>query len=100
VAADQVGTARGADSLEIMVKQVVEVRECARCGNEPAHTWMITGPEGARREIDLCERQRLRPRQGRIAAHRPPRISPPGPRAARPGVDPAAAPARPEPQWR
>jgi len=40
----------------IMAKKVVEVRECDRCGTEPAHTWTITGPEGAIREIELCER--------------------------------------------
>jgi hypothetical protein len=36
--------------------KVVEVRECDRCGKEPAHTWVITGPEGATREIELCDR--------------------------------------------
>jgi len=45
------------DSLVIMAKQVVEVRECDRCGKEPAHTWTITGPEGAVREIELCRRR-------------------------------------------
>src|SRR5215212_10336451 len=44
------------DRLVIMAKQVLEVRECDRCGKEPAHTWTITGPEGAVREIELCER--------------------------------------------
>jgi len=39
-----------------LAEQVVEVRECDRCGKEPAHTWTITGPEGAVREIELCER--------------------------------------------
>jgi hypothetical protein len=39
-----------------MATKVVEVRECDRCGKEPAHTWVITGPEGATREIELCDR--------------------------------------------
>ncbi|MDT4987691.1 MAG: hypothetical protein QOI74_1785, partial [Micromonosporaceae bacterium] len=38
-----------------MAKRAVEVRECDRCGKEPAHTWQITGPDGAPREIELCE---------------------------------------------
>jgi hypothetical protein len=40
----------------IMAKKVVEVRECDRCGQEPAHQWTITGPEGTIRAIDLCDR--------------------------------------------
>src|SRR5947207_3443652 len=44
------------DSLVIMAKKVVEVRECDRCGQEPAHQWTITGPEGTVRAIDLCDR--------------------------------------------
>ena len=39
-----------------MAKKVVEVRECDRCGAEPAQSWVITGPGGTVREIDLCER--------------------------------------------
>jgi hypothetical protein len=51
------GATRGkADNLAIMAMKVVEVRECDRCGKEPAHTWVITGPEGATREIELCDR--------------------------------------------
>ncbi len=46
------------DRLVIMAKQVLEVRECDRCGKEPAHTWTITGLEDAVREIELCERHR------------------------------------------
>lgn len=42
--------------LVIMAKRAVEVRECDRCGKEPAHTWLITGPDGAPREIELCDR--------------------------------------------
>src|SRR5438874_13632519 len=38
-----------------MARKVVEVRACDRCGKEPAHTWTITRPEGAAREIDLCD---------------------------------------------
>jgi hypothetical protein len=39
-----------------MGTKVVELRECDRCGKEPAYTWVITGPDGAIREIELCER--------------------------------------------
>src|SRR5258708_31255847 len=46
---------RPSDRLVIMAKKVVEVRECDRCGKEPANIWTITGPEGAIREIDLCD---------------------------------------------
>jgi hypothetical protein len=38
-----------------MAKRAVEVRECDRCGKEPANTWRITGPDGAPREIELCD---------------------------------------------
>jgi hypothetical protein len=39
----------------IMAKRAVEVSECDRCGKEPANTWFITGPDGAPREIELCD---------------------------------------------
>jgi hypothetical protein len=38
-----------------MAKKAIEVRECDRCGAAPANTWFITGPDGAPREIELCE---------------------------------------------
>jgi hypothetical protein len=38
-----------------MAKRAVEVCECDRCGKEPANTWLITGPNGAPREIELCD---------------------------------------------
>ena len=43
------------DKLTIMAKRAVEVCECDRCGKEPANTWLITGPDGAPREIELCD---------------------------------------------
>jgi hypothetical protein len=42
-------------SVAIMAKKVVEVRECDRCGQEPAWQWTITGPQGTVQEIDLCD---------------------------------------------
>ena len=41
--------------LAIMAKRAVQVRECDRCGKGPATTWVITGPDGAPREIELCD---------------------------------------------
>jgi hypothetical protein len=38
-----------------MAKRAVEVRECDRCGKEPANSWRITGPDGLSREIELCD---------------------------------------------
>jgi hypothetical protein len=89
----------------IVAKQVVEVRECDRCGKEPAHTWTITGPEGAVREIELCERHAAtvanayalgRAVSGPAVRRRP------GRREPAPAADsrPAAAPVQPEPMWR
>lgn len=82
-----------------MATKVVEVRECDRCGKEPAHTWVITGPEGATREIELCDRHAAgvanafalgRTVSARAATRgRPPRRTQPKP----PPVDP-------EPIWR
>jgi hypothetical protein len=80
-----------------MATKVVEVRECDRCGKEPAHTWVITGPEGATREIELCDRHAAgvanafalgravaartttRPRRARRTAHAKPPPPPPDP---------------------
>jgi hypothetical protein len=71
----------GPNSLAIVAKQLVEVRECDRCGKEPAHTWTITGPEGAIRETELCERhggrrERLRTRPSRTNTTNPQESSP------------------------
>jgi hypothetical protein len=93
-----------------MAKKAVELRECDRCGKEPAHTWTITGPEGATREIELCERHGApvanayalaRPvvrKPGRPAGRGRPRnaASSPAP-ASEPNQFP---PAPPEPIWR
>ena len=38
-----------------MATESVEVRSCDRCGKEPANTWVIVGPDGPRREIELCD---------------------------------------------
>lgn len=38
-----------------MAKITVEVYECDRCGKEPANSWIITGPGGSPRQIDLCD---------------------------------------------
>ena len=83
-----------------MATKVVEVRECDRCGKEPAHTWVITGPEGATREIELCDRHAAavanafalgRAVQHRTTnRHRPTRRTQPRP----------ATPPEPEPIWR
>jgi hypothetical protein len=105
-----------------MAMKVVEVRECDRCGKEPAHTWVITGPEGATREIELCDRHaaavanafalgraaatpatRGRPRRGTTTRTIP--ATPAGPaspaksRASENGSS-KAAPPEPEPIWR
>ncbi|WP_203899890.1 hypothetical protein [Virgisporangium aliadipatigenens] len=90
-----------------MAKKAVELRECDRCGKEPAHTWTITGPEGATREIELCERHGA-PVANAYALARPV-VRKPGRSAGRgrPRSAPAPAappqqlpPAPPEPIWR
>ncbi|GAA1026956.1 hypothetical protein GCM10009557_06450 [Virgisporangium ochraceum] len=109
-------TDRRADSLAIMAMKVVEVRECDRCGKEPAHTWVITGPEGATREIELCDRHAAavanafalgRAVAARATRGRPARratttrtgpASPNG--SASPNGKAKAAPPEPEPIWR
>jgi hypothetical protein len=83
-----------------MATKVVEVRECDRCGKEPAHTWVITGPEGATREIELCDRHAAAVANafalGRTVQNRTAHRSRPTRRAQpRPGP-----PAEPEPVWR
>ena len=88
----------------IVAKQVVEVRECDQCGKEPAYTWTITGPEGAVREIELCERHGAAVANayalGRAVPARQARTGP-ARRAATPsaGLSPAPPPP-PEPIWR
>lgn len=39
-----------------MAQKIVEINECDRCGKGDARTWIIEGPEGGRREIELCDR--------------------------------------------
>ena len=85
-----------------MATKVVEVRECDRCGKEPAHTWVITGPEGATREIELCDRHAAGVANafalGRAVTKRGGRSRPAG-HTRRPQSK-SAAPADPEPVWR
>jgi hypothetical protein len=93
-----------------MATKVVEVRECDRCGKEPAHTWVITGPEGATREIELCDRHAAavanafalgRAVQPRPARGRPARRSVTRPSVATsPNGSAKVAPPEPEPIWR
>jgi hypothetical protein len=103
LAAEEPRAALVPDSLAIMATKVVEVRECDRCGQEPARQWTITGPEGTVREIDLCDRHGA-PVANAFALAKPVvkrRSRPVGTQhARRPAVDPAPAPAQPEPQWR
>jgi hypothetical protein len=95
-----------------MATKVVEVRECDRCGKEPAHTWVITGPEGATREIELCDRHAAavanafalgRAVPGRAARGRPARRTSrtAAAEASAAAAHPVpAAPPEPEPVWR
>jgi hypothetical protein len=90
------------DSLVIMARKVVEVRACDRCGKEPAHTWTITGPEGAAREIDLCDHHSAPVANAYAlarASKRPGRRSAAHPAARRP-ADLALPRPPPEPVWR
>ena len=93
------------DRVVIMAKQVLEVRECDRCGKDPAHTWTVTGPEGAVREMELCERHGAAVANayalGR-AVSRPTARRRPRRRESTPTADSwlAAAPGQPEPMWR
>jgi hypothetical protein len=89
-----------------MATKVVEVRECDRCGKEPAHTWIITGPEGATREIELCDRHAAAVANafalGRAVPSRAARGRPTRRASGRSVGKPmsAPAPAEPEPIWR
>ncbi len=58
-----------------MAKKLVEVIECDRCGGGNAHTWLITGPDGGSREIELCDRHAA-PIANLFALARPQRLSP------------------------
>jgi hypothetical protein len=88
-----------------MAKKVVEVRECDRCGKEPANTWAITGPEGAVREIDLCDRHGAPVANayalGRAVSKRAARSGPVR-HGGRRLIDaaPSPTPVEPEPMWR
>lgn len=85
------------------------MHECDRCGKEPAYTWLITGPDGSPREIELCD-QHGAPIANAYALARPVRKKAPrGSRARQPEKAPAPKPAaaptpvpapEPEPIWR
>jgi hypothetical protein len=103
MAAGAVGSA--SDSLAIMVKRVVEVRVCDRCGKQPALTWTIIGPEGAACEIELCEPHGAAVANayalGRAVPRRTTRLGPAGRKTHRRAhPPPSPAPAPPEPMWR
>jgi hypothetical protein len=87
-----------------MAKRAVEVRECDRCGKEPANTWRITGPDGLLREIELCD-QHGAPVANAYALARP--VSTVMPRSAtgagtgtRPFGNGLEVAPKPEPIWR
>lgn len=104
-----------------MAKRAVEVCECDRCGKEPANTWLITGPNGAPREIELCDQHgspianayalgrpvtRKTPRPAPAAKTRSARGAPsvaqaePLATAPAPTLPPVLPPVGPEPIWR
>jgi hypothetical protein len=89
--------------LAIMAKRAVQVRECDRCGKQPANTWVITGPDGAPREIELCD-QHGSPIANAYALARPVGRKMPRDASARPGnrrpEGTAADAVEPEPIWR
>jgi hypothetical protein len=90
-------------TLEIMAKRAVQVRECDRCGKEPANTWIITGPDGAPREIELCDHHGA-PIANAYALARPVRNAPSRDVRPRPNRQPAndtpIAAVQSEPIWR
>jgi hypothetical protein len=100
--ASQLRSAAQSDSLGIMAKQVVEVRECDRCGKEPAHTWLITGPEGAVCEIDLCDRHGAPVANAYALGRSVPTRRAQRRRSTSPSVElpTSTDPMLPEPQWR
>jgi hypothetical protein len=86
-----------------MGKKAVEVAECDRCGKEPANTWLITGPGGAPREIDLCDRHGAPVANAYALARPAPKKTPRAARSRQDGPRTAdGPPARkePEPIWR
>jgi hypothetical protein len=89
--------------LAIMAKRAVQVRACDRCGKEPATTWVITGPDGAPREIELCD-QHGAPIANAYALARPVPTTPSRagrPRQeSRPSNDTVDTVVEPEPIWR
>jgi hypothetical protein len=90
-------------TLGIMAKRAVQVRECDRCGKDPANTWIITGPDGAPREIELCDHHGAPIANAYALARLVPKTPPRGarPRPHRePAEDTAAAEAQAEPIWR
>lgn len=87
-----------------MGKRAVEVSECDRCGKEPARTWLITGPDGSPREIELCDQHGAGVANayalGRPVAKKKPRVAGRGARNATtaetaPTPAPAKAPSPP-----
>jgi|GEM_PF-5120247 len=88
-----------------MAKSIVELYACDRCGKEPANTWIITGPGGLSRQIDLCE-QHGAPIGNAYALASPVPKAPVRPATGRrrtPAHPPAPGPApepAPEPIWR
>jgi hypothetical protein len=82
-----------------MARRAVEVCACDRCGKEPANTWVITGPGGAPREIELCEQHGF-PVANAYALARPVPKRHPNARQARPAPKAEAAAVLPEPLWR
>jgi hypothetical protein len=86
-----------------MAKRAIQVRECDRCGKEPANTWVITGPDGAPREIELCD-QPGAPIANAYALARPvPQTPSRAGRSlpdSRPGKDTVVAVVQAEPVWR
>jgi hypothetical protein len=83
-----------------MATKVVEVRECDRCGKEPAHTWVITGPEGATREIELCDRHAAAVANAFALGRAVPKRATTSGRPTRRGAPPRPSPPEPEPVWR
>jgi hypothetical protein len=86
-----------------MAKRAVEVRDCDRCGKEPANTWRIVGPDGGPREIELCDQHGAavanayalaRPVSKKAVAEGRGRLR------RRPSDDEAARAMPPEPIWR
>jgi hypothetical protein len=86
-----------------MAKRAVQVRECDRCGKDPANTWVIAGPDGAPREIELCD-QHGAPVANAYALARPVQKAPSHPSRPLPDnrsrKDAVVTVVDPEPIWR